>query len=108
MTSRLTFRDKVNSIESSAIRDLLQKFKLNQTELLEEFKLRDKHRCKALQIQEWSQAIDSVLKLGLPWRILRSRLADLNENGLVLYETTFGKYNDLAQKNSKVCFFLIT
>jgi serine/threonine-protein phosphatase with EF-hand domain len=107
MTSRLTFRDKVNSIESSAIRDLLQKFKQNQHALMEEFKSRDKIGSKVLQIHDWSQAIDSVLNLGLPWRILRSRLADLNENGLVLYETTFGKYDDIAQKNSKVIDFSI-
>ena len=92
-TKNLCFREKVSHYESSAIKNLLQNFILKEKELMQEFRLRDKESRGSLVIADWCDILSDVLKLKLPWRLLRPRIADIDKNGLVLYESTFKKIN---------------
>lgn len=39
-------------------------------------------------MSQWSEAMESVTNFKLPWRLLREKLAVVNENNEILYETT--------------------
>ena len=38
---------------------------------------------------DWSFAMETVLEMELPWRTLKSKLAQTDNDGNVLYETSF-------------------
>lgn len=42
-----------------------------------------------ISTSEWAQVVESVLRLDLPWRTLRPRLARLSADGNVEYESCF-------------------
>ena len=42
-----------------------------------------------MSLNDWCDVVTHVLDLQLPWRTLKSRLVDIDANGLVLYESTF-------------------
>lgn len=89
LTKYLSLRERVNGIEVSAIKHLLEKFAAHKNRLLHEYKLKEKGNSKAICLNDWCTVTGDVLELKLPWRILRSRLAKLSKEGLVLYESTF-------------------
>lgn len=38
-----------------------------------------------ISLSNWASATETVLKLGLPWRVLRSQLVNSNKHGMVDY-----------------------
>jgi serine/threonine-protein phosphatase with EF-hand domain len=40
-------------------------------------------------LHDWCDIVTHVLELQLPWRTLKSRLVDIDSNGMVAYESTF-------------------
>lgn len=102
VTKNLSLRERVNGIEVSAIKHLLEKFAAHKKRLLNEYKLKDKDNTGAISLNDWCNITGEVLELKLPWRILRSRLAKLNKEGLVLYESTFEGLNLPALKQSVI------
>jgi len=42
-----------------------------------------------ISVNDWCDIVTHVLELQLPWRTLKSRLVDIDINGMVLYESTF-------------------
>lgn len=85
----LSLRERVNGIEVSAIKHLLEKFAANKQRLLQEYKNVDLDKKGSISVNNWCKITEKVLELNLPWRILRSRLAKLDKDGQVLYESTF-------------------
>lgn len=85
----LSLRERVNGIEVSAIKHLLEKFAANKKRLLQEYEKVDIEKKKSISVNDWCKVTGDVLELKLPWRILRSRLAKLDKDGRVLYESTF-------------------
>jgi hypothetical protein len=41
-----------------------------------------------ISLSQWSEAMESVTNYKLPWRLLREKLAVMNENNEILYENT--------------------
>lgn len=41
-----------------------------------------------MSLSQWSEAMESVTNFKLPWRLLREKLAVVNENNEILYENT--------------------
>lgn len=108
-TRKLTFRQKVGLVESSAIRELGAKLRERRHELDREFKARDPdargdyrliytHIHKIFEIiffyriitlyfffsmtgiltmSRWCEAMEVATGLGLPWRLLREKLAPI-------------------------------
>ncbi|CAF0704316.1 unnamed protein product [Brachionus calyciflorus] len=89
ITKSLSLRERVNGIEVSAIKHLLEKFAANKKRLLSEYKLKDKENKGSISLNDWCRITGDILELKLPWRILRARLAKLDKDGHVLYESTF-------------------
>ena len=42
-----------------------------------------------IPLHDWCDIVTHVLELQLPWRTLKSRLVDIDSNGMVAYESTF-------------------
>ena len=89
ITRGLSIREKVNHIELSAIKHLLEKFLANKIRLIDQYKQKDPDNTGGIALADWCNITESTLELNLPWRLLRPKLAKVNAMGLVLYESTF-------------------
>ncbi|KRT80131.1 HLH domain-containing protein [Oryctes borbonicus] len=94
-TKRLTFRQRVGLVESSAIRELRGHIISNREKLESEFRKMDLDQSGYINISDWCRIMESATQLGLPWRLLRDKLVTMElETGKVKYSTTFDKLND--------------
>uniref|UniRef100_A0A6I8NPC9 Serine/threonine-protein phosphatase n=1 Tax=Ornithorhynchus anatinus TaxID=9258 RepID=A0A6I8NPC9_ORNAN len=73
-THLLTMRQRVNYVEESALGALRVKLFAHSTELLRVFQTYDPKTTGLVSLQDWAAAVETVLHLGLPWRMLRDRL----------------------------------
>ncbi|XP_055371815.1 serine/threonine-protein phosphatase rdgC isoform X7 [Condylostylus longicornis] len=79
-TRKLTFRQRVGLIESSALRELGARLRESRSDLEKAFKKRDKDGSGHLPLSKWCEAMEEATALGLPWRLLREKLAPGPEN----------------------------
>ncbi|CAF1128119.1 unnamed protein product [Rotaria sordida] len=98
----LTIWERVSYVEEQALRNLLEKFSANKSRLMKEFRLKDPHQAGCIALNEWCEIVTQVLELQLPWRTLKSRLVDIDSNGLILYESTFRSQELQCVLNSPV------
>jgi serine/threonine-protein phosphatase with EF-hand domain len=84
-----SLREKVGGIELSAVKNLLEIFAANRNRLLQAYKLNDVMGAGTITLSEWCSTTSEILNLNLPWRTLRPKLVQVNNSGLVLYESTF-------------------
>ncbi|KAM7355408.1 retinal degeneration C isoform 2-T4 [Cochliomyia hominivorax] len=80
-TRQLTFRQRVGIVESSAIRELGARLRAKRSELEAEFKKHDPKNRGQITISKWCEAMEKATNLGLPWRLLRPRLAPSSDDG---------------------------
>ncbi|KAM5191530.1 serine/threonine-protein phosphatase with EF-hands 2 [Mantella aurantiaca] len=88
-TNTLTMRQRVSTVEESALRALREKLFAHKSVLLNEFKKYDKNHNGYITLNDWATALESVLKLGLPWRMLRPQLVRNATDGLLKYQEWF-------------------
>lgn len=88
-TNQLPLYSRVSMVESSALRDLRTRMFANQGPLLDAFRDYDPEETGYITQSEWAESLSSVLKLDLPWRTLRSKLVETNEDGQIRYESVF-------------------
>ncbi|XP_069691872.1 serine/threonine-protein phosphatase rdgC [Periplaneta americana] len=89
-TKKLTFRQRVGLVESSAIRELSAQILARRELLLEEFLKYDPEKTGLISLTNWCTAMEEQTRLGIPWRMLREKLVMLDpETGNVEYQTTF-------------------
>ncbi|XP_038109489.1 serine/threonine-protein phosphatase rdgC isoform X3 [Culex quinquefasciatus] len=77
-TRKLTFRQRVGLVESSALRELAARLREHRMELERQFVSRDPQGAGVLTITKWCEALEAATNLGLPWRMLRDKLAPLD------------------------------
>jgi serine/threonine-protein phosphatase with EF-hands len=109
-TKKLTFRQQVDNVEKSAIRELKEKLREQKLQLTKEFKERDPENTgeihKALikfflektlkqfleigkiTLAQWSESMEAVTNFKLPWRLLREKLAVANTSNEIIYANT--------------------
>lgn len=87
-TKKLTFRQQVDNVEKSAIRELKEKLREQKIQLLKEFKERDPENTGQITLSQWSDAMESVTNFKLPWRLLREKLAVFNSANMIVYANT--------------------
>uniref|UniRef100_A0A8C5IXT1 Serine/threonine-protein phosphatase with EF-hands 1 n=1 Tax=Junco hyemalis TaxID=40217 RepID=A0A8C5IXT1_JUNHY len=85
--SKLTRR--VGTIESSALKSLREKIYAHRSELISAFAQYDTNGTGRISVNDWAAAMESVLQLELPWRMLRSQLAQMNPDGEVDFMSCF-------------------
>ncbi|KAM5271763.1 serine/threonine-protein phosphatase with EF-hands 2 [Ctenodactylus gundi] len=73
-THKLTMRQRISRVEASALRALREKLFAHSSDLLAEFKKHDADRTGLITLSDWAAAVEAVLHLGLPWRMLKLQL----------------------------------
>uniref|UniRef100_A0A8C8XPN6 Serine/threonine-protein phosphatase n=1 Tax=Panthera leo TaxID=9689 RepID=A0A8C8XPN6_PANLE len=80
---------RVNAIESSAIRILRERIIARKTDLIHAFQLQDRSKSGKLSMSQWAFSMENILGLNLPWRSLSSRLVTTDTNGDINYMSSF-------------------
>ncbi|CAH3036059.1 unnamed protein product [Porites lobata] len=88
----LTLKQRVGIVEESAIRELKERLYANKTALMAAFLERDKENTGYITGGQWSSAVESVLKLDVPWNMLRHQLAHVLPDGRVDYLSCLDQY----------------
>ncbi|XP_020563281.2 serine/threonine-protein phosphatase with EF-hands 2 isoform X2 [Oryzias latipes] len=82
----LTLRQSVGWTERSALRALREQLFVHKSDLIRAYQEFDPHQTGKISMRHWASATESVLKLGLPWRVLRSQLVSRTHYGMVDYQ----------------------
>ncbi|NXX13738.1 PPE1 phosphatase, partial [Podargus strigoides] len=88
-TRRQNLRERVGTIESSALKSLREKIYAHRSELTSAFAQYDHNGTGRISVSDWAAAMESVLQLELPWRMLRPQLAQMNADGEVDFVSCF-------------------
>ncbi|XP_031956646.1 serine/threonine-protein phosphatase with EF-hands 1 isoform X1 [Corvus moneduloides] len=88
-TRRQNLHERVGTIESSALKSLREKIYAHRSELTSAFAQYDVNGTGRISVNDWAAAMESVLQLELPWRMLRSQLAQMNPDGEVDFMSCF-------------------
>ncbi|XP_041107103.1 serine/threonine-protein phosphatase with EF-hands 2-like [Polyodon spathula] len=92
-TRKLTMKQRVSRVERSALRALREQLFSHKSDLISAFEKYDKNKTGRIPLNDWATVVESVLQLGLPWRVLRSQLVQSAPEGLLQYHAWF---HDLA------------
>ncbi|XP_007439759.2 serine/threonine-protein phosphatase with EF-hands 2 isoform X2 [Python bivittatus] len=87
LSRQLTMTQRVSRVEESAYQILREKLFAYRSELTIAFRSFDKKNTGFITLNDWAKAIESVLPLGLPWRMLRPHLVLQLTNGKLEYRT---------------------
>uniref|UniRef100_A0A2K5VRM0 Serine/threonine-protein phosphatase with EF-hands n=1 Tax=Macaca fascicularis TaxID=9541 RepID=A0A2K5VRM0_MACFA len=87
VTNTLTMRQRISRVEESALRALREKLFAHSSDLLGEFKKHDADKVGLITLSDWAAAVESVLHLGLPWRMLRSQLVNSSADNMLEYKS---------------------
>ncbi|XP_048191450.1 serine/threonine-protein phosphatase with EF-hands 1 [Perognathus longimembris pacificus] len=80
---------RVEIMESSAIRMLKERILARKTDLIRAFQLRDHSRSGKISVAQWAFSMENILELNLPWRTLSSHLVNIDSDGNVDYMSIF-------------------
>ncbi|XP_072480229.1 serine/threonine-protein phosphatase with EF-hands 2 [Notamacropus eugenii] len=94
-THMLTMRQRISRVEESALKALREKLFAHSSSLLGAFKSYDHDGTNFITLSDWSAAVESVLHLGLPWRVLRPQLVTHTTNNMLEYKSWL---KDLAKE----------
>nr|XP_042712280.1 serine/threonine-protein phosphatase with EF-hands 2 isoform X3 [Chrysemys picta bellii] len=83
----LTMRQRISRVEESAFRALREKLFAHTSDLICAFKGYDQDETGTITLSDWATAVESVLHLGLPWRMLRPQLVRSTAGGLLEYKS---------------------
>ncbi|XP_063380097.1 serine/threonine-protein phosphatase rdgC isoform X1 [Cydia fagiglandana] len=99
-TRRLTFRQRVGLVESSAMRELHNLIMSARRPLEAYFRSMDVEQSGYIPISDWCAAMEETTHLGLPWRMLKDKLVRTDpDTRRVRYMDTFElTANKLARK----------
>ncbi|KFZ61031.1 Serine/threonine-protein phosphatase with EF-hands 2, partial [Antrostomus carolinensis] len=77
----------ISRVEESAFRALREKLFAHTSALISAFKAYDKDNTGRITLSNWATAVESVLHLGLPWRMLRPQLVPSTTDGMLEYKS---------------------
>ncbi|XP_054630281.1 serine/threonine-protein phosphatase with EF-hands 2 isoform X2 [Dunckerocampus dactyliophorus] len=98
MTRELTVRQSVGQTERSALKVLREQLFSHKSDLICAFKSLDSENTGLVCLNDWAAAVESVMRLGLPWRMLSCQLVGAKTgDGLIDYHEWF---NELAIKGA--------
>ncbi|KAK9522254.1 hypothetical protein VZT92_018731 [Zoarces viviparus] len=98
MIRELTVRQSAGQTERLALKVLREQLFAHKSDLICAFKKVDSNNTGLLCLNDWASAVESVMHLGLPWRMLRCPLVPGKTNGgMIDYHEWF---NELAIKGA--------
>ncbi len=106
ITKNLTIRERIDVIELSAIKHLIEKLISNKIKLMNAYKEKDPTDCGVVSLNDWANITGDILDMRLPWRSLRAKLAKVDVNGNIIYGSTFEGIQISNVHETLVKFFL--
>uniref|UniRef100_A0A2R8ZWI3 Serine/threonine-protein phosphatase n=1 Tax=Pan paniscus TaxID=9597 RepID=A0A2R8ZWI3_PANPA len=82
-------RQRVDTMENSAIKILRERVISRKSDLTRAFQLQDHRKSGKLSVSQWAFCMENILGLNLPWRSLSSNLVNIDQNGNVEYMSSF-------------------
>ncbi|KAF7661120.1 hypothetical protein LDENG_00268610 [Lucifuga dentata] len=83
----LTLRQSIGWTERSALRALREQLFVHKSDLTVACQEYDTNNTGVISLTQWARATERVLKLGLPWRVLRPQLiGSSTQDGMVDYQ----------------------
>ncbi|PNJ64558.1 serine/threonine-protein phosphatase with EF-hands 1 isoform X2 [Pongo pygmaeus] len=82
-------RQRVHTMENSAIKILRERVISRKSDLIRAFQLQDHRKSGKLSVSQWAFCMENILGLNLPWRSLSSNLVNIDQNGNVEYMSSF-------------------
>ncbi|ULT98533.1 hypothetical protein L5515_003007 [Caenorhabditis briggsae] len=76
-----TLRERLGVVEESAVKELKEKLSSFHTELQKEFENVDLEKSGNLPILKWSECVERITGLNLPWIALAPKVATLSDDG---------------------------
>ncbi|XP_073321408.1 serine/threonine-protein phosphatase with EF-hands 2 [Pagrus major] len=90
MIRELTVRQSVGRTERSALKVLREQLFVHKSDLLCAFKKYDSENKGVVSLNDWATAVENVMHLGVPWRMLRYQLVtSKTSDGMVNYYEWF-------------------
>ncbi|XP_073654879.1 serine/threonine-protein phosphatase with EF-hands 1 isoform X2 [Tursiops truncatus] len=80
---------RMNAVESRAIRMLKERMISQKTDLIRVFQLQDSSKSGKLSVGQWAFSMENILGLNLPWRSLSSHLVTTDKDGNIDYMSSF-------------------
>ncbi|EDV96600.1 serine/threonine-protein phosphatase rdgC isoform X2 [Drosophila grimshawi] len=87
-TKELSFKQRMGIVECAALKELAVRMREHRDELEAEFKKCDPDNTGCITSSKWCFVMENVTKLGLPWRLLRDKLAPGTDSQNVNYGRT--------------------
>ncbi|XP_036834942.1 serine/threonine-protein phosphatase with EF-hands 2 [Oncorhynchus mykiss] len=100
-TRALTLRQSVGRTERSALRALREKLFAHKSDLISSFQEYDPENTGLISLGHWACAMEAVLRLGLPWRVLRTQLVGDTLDGMLDYHLWFRELS-ITEPNTEV------
>ncbi|XP_048115901.1 serine/threonine-protein phosphatase with EF-hands 2-like [Alosa alosa] len=100
-TRDLTLRQSVGRTERSALRALREQFFAHKSDLMSVFQQYDPDNTGLISLKDWAVAMETVLHLALPWRVLRSQLVNSTQDGMLDYHSWFREL-DITEPNKEL------
>ncbi|XP_054846564.1 serine/threonine-protein phosphatase with EF-hands 2 [Eublepharis macularius] len=85
MAAQLTMTQRITRVEETAYQALRERMFAHRSDLIAAFKSIDKKRSGVITLSDWATAVESILHLGLPWRMLRPQLVPRLVSGKLDY-----------------------
>ncbi|XP_036382757.1 serine/threonine-protein phosphatase with EF-hands 2 [Megalops cyprinoides] len=89
MTRGLSLRQSVGHAEHSALRILREQLFAHKSDLISAFQEYDQENTGFISQNNWAEAVEKVLRLNLPWRVLRTQLVTCTPDGMLDYQAWF-------------------
>ncbi|TRY65175.1 hypothetical protein DNTS_009416 [Danionella cerebrum] len=98
-TRELTLRQSVGRTERAALQALKMQMFTHKSSLIREFQEQDPESTGVISLKQWADVLENVLRLGLPWRVLRVQLvSSTTEDGSLRYQDWISQLLDLQDQ----------
>lgn len=94
----LTLRQSVGQTEKSALKALKEQLFAHRSHLISAFQDCDENKTGIISLSQWATATESVLNLGLPWRVLRPQLITCTQDGMLDYQEWIREFSITGPK----------
>ncbi|XP_046585083.1 serine/threonine-protein phosphatase with EF-hands 2-like [Haliotis rubra] len=86
---KITFTQRISSLEASALHDLREKILALKSDLMEQFQKHDIKVTGRISMCDWCSSMEEVVEVDVPWRMLKPKMVKTDQDGMVLYKSMF-------------------
>ncbi|CAB3998463.1 serine threonine- phosphatase with EF-hands 2-like, partial [Paramuricea clavata] len=98
---KFNFVERISRVEESALRELRKLIFSQKDSLLQEFRKYDTEHTGLITVLEWTNVMERVLEICLPWSMIRKQISVGIKDGKVDYESCLDQYQIEAMFSKK-------